>query len=177
MADDIQFKLAGVDALLSKLATVSDEVKRKGGRYALRKAAQLVANAARENAQRLDNPGTRAEISKNIVVRWNKRLFKNSGQFGFRIGILGGAKLQKNYHTRRGRKAQMYEIGGDDGNPGGNTFYWRFLEFGTSKMAAKPFMRTALSSNIEAATSTFITEFERAIDRAIRREAASRRSS
>lgn len=36
--------------------------------------------------------------------------------------------------------------------------YWRFLEFGTSKMAAQPFMRPAFIAESPTATSTMISE-------------------
>jgi HK97 gp10 family phage protein len=171
MAEDIEFRLEGLDSLLGKLDAVSYDVRRKGGRAALRKAAQLVAGAARQGAERLNDPETSREIAKNITLRWNGRLFKQRGDLGFRVGILGGAKQKNNYHTRRGRAGGTYEVGGDSGNPGGDTYYWRFLEFGTAKMAAQPFMRNALAENIAAATDAFISEYERAIDRAIRRAA------
>lgn len=171
MAETIEFNLVGLDSLLGKLAVVNSETKRKGGRAALRKAAQLVSAAAKTNAQLLDDPQTSTEISKNIAIRWNSSLFRRTGDLGFRVGILGGAKEIKNYYTRRGRKGGTYEVGGDSGNPGGDTFYWRFLEFGTSKMRAQPFLRKALADNIELATSTFISEYERAISRAIKRAA------
>jgi HK97 gp10 family phage protein len=45
------------------------------------------------------------------------------------------------------------------------------LEFGTEKMAASPFMRKALADHISEVTNTFITEYEKAIDRAIKRAA------
>jgi HK97 gp10 family phage protein len=37
----------------------------------------------------------------------------------------------------------------------GDPFYWRFIEFGTSKMAARPFMRPAFESRKGAALETF----------------------
>ncbi len=169
MAEVVEFKISGLDSVLGKLEAVSYDVKRKGGRAALRKAAQLVAESARQSALRLNDPETATEIAKNIVIRWNGTLFKRTGDLGFRIGVLGGAKEKRNYHTRRGRKGGTYEIGGDSGNPGGDTFYWRFLEFGTSKMAAQPFMRSALAENVGAATTLLVSEFEKAIDRAIKR--------
>jgi HK97 gp10 family phage protein len=98
-------------------------------------------------------------------------LFKTSGDLGFRIGVLGGAKQYNNMHTRKGGRRGSYATGGSYLNPGGDTFYWRFLEFGTSRFAAKPFMRPALAQSISEATNTFITEYEKAIDRAIRRAA------
>ena len=48
MVDSVQFKIEGLEELLGKLESVTDDVKRKGGRSALRKAAQLIANKAKE---------------------------------------------------------------------------------------------------------------------------------
>lgn len=169
MADVIEFKIEGLDSLLGKFESISYDTKRKGGRASLRRAAQLVAEAARQNALSVNDPQTSTEIAKNIALRWNNRLFKQSGDLGFRVGVLGGAKQKSNYHTRRGRAGGTYEVGGDSGNPGGDTFYWRFLEFGTAKMPAQPFMRNALADNVEAATAMFISEYDKALDRAIKR--------
>jgi HK97 gp10 family phage protein len=48
MADGVEFSIVGLDSLLGKLEAISYDVKRKGGRSALRKAAQVVAEKARE---------------------------------------------------------------------------------------------------------------------------------
>lgn len=155
MADTVEFSLSGVDALIAKLEAVSYDMKRKGGRTALRKAAQLVANKMKENASRLDDPETGRSIASNIALRWNGRLFKQSGNLGFRIGVLHGAVLK------------------NGGGTGANapTPHWRLLEFGTEKMGATPFARKALADNINEATNAFITEYEKAVDRAIKRAA------
>ena len=157
MADSLEFSLVGIDSLVSKLETVSYAMKRKGGRSALRKAAQVVAAKAREGAQKLDDKETGRSIAKNIALRWNGRLFKVSGDLGFRIGVLHGAKIAKK--------------GNPDEGESGPTPHWRFFEFGTAKMAATPFMRKALADNISQVTDTFITEYEKTIDRAIKRAA------
>ena len=166
MADDIQFGLVGLDDLLSNLATVNDETRRKGGRAALRKAAQVVRAAAIQNAQRIDDPDTARAIYQNIEVRWNGRLFRRSGDLGFRVGVLGGARIPKSRPK-----------GSEPGGPGGDTRYWAFVEFGTEDTDAQPIMRPALSENITLATDTFISEYRRAIDRAIRRRDKLNRSS
>lgn len=160
MADGIQFSLTGLDSLLGKLESVKYETKRKGGRAALRKAAQVVRSAAEANAKRIDDPKTAAEISKNIAMRWNGRLFKRTGDLGFRVGVLGGARIPKSKPK-----------GDDPGGPGGDTRYWAFVEFGTEDAKAQPFMRPALEQSVDQVTSTFIGEFEKAIDRAIKRAA------
>lgn len=155
MAETVKFSLIGLDSLLGKLATVNDDVKRKGGRSALRKAAQVIAGKAKEGAERIDDKGTGRSISDNIALRWNGRLFRASGDLGFRIGVLHGAVLQD----------------GGDLSPNSPTPHWRLIEFGTEKMAAAPFMRPALADNISEVTNTFISEYEKAVDRAIRRAA------
>lgn len=155
MADSIEFALEGIDGLVGKLEAISYDMKRKGGRSALRKAAQVVANKAKEGAGRLDDPETGRSIAANIALRWNGRLFKASGDLSFRVGVLHGAVLKN----------------GGDLSANSPTPHWRLLEFGTSKMAAQPFMRKALADNISEATNTFITEYEKAIDRAIKRAA------
>lgn len=155
MAETVQFSLIGLDSLLGKLATVNEDVKRKGGRSALRKAAQVIAAKAKEGAERIDDKGTGRSISDNIALRWNGRLFRASGDLGFRIGVLHGAVLQN----------------GGDLSPNSPTPHWRLIEFGTEKMAAVPFMRPALADNISDVTNTFVSEYEKAVDRAIRRAA------
>ncbi|MCY1333630.1 phage protein, HK97 gp10 family [compost metagenome] len=153
---DVEFSIIGLDSLLGKLEAISYDVKRKGGRSALRKAAQVVANNAKEGARRVDDAQTGRSIADNIALRWNGRLFKRTGDLGFRIGVMHGAILPK-----RGENA--------DTTQNAPTPHWRLLEFGTEKMRAQPFMRSALADHIGEVTSTFVTEYEKAIDRAIQR--------
>ncbi|MDN5519195.1 HK97-gp10 family putative phage morphogenesis protein [Pseudomonas sp.] len=155
MADGVEFSILGLDSLLGKLAEVSIDVRRKGGRAALRKAAQVVVQKAKAGAERIDDKATGRSISDNIAMRWNGRLFKRTGDLGFRIGVLHGAVLKD----------------GGDLSSNAPTPHWRLIEFGTEKMPAAPFMRPALADSISEVTNTFVTEYEKAIDRAIRRAA------
>ncbi|WP_345956579.1 HK97 gp10 family phage protein [Pseudomonas fulva] len=155
MADGVDFSITGLDGLLGKLESVSYDVRRKGGRAALRKAAQIVMQKAKEGAERIDDKATGRSIADNIAVRWNGRLFKRTGDLGFRIGVLHGAVLKD----------------GGDLSPNSPTPHWRLIEFGTEKMAAAPFMRPALANSINEVTNAFVTEYEKAIDRAIKRAA------
>lgn len=158
MMADVNFKLEGLEELLGKLESVTYDMKYKGGRFALRKAAQVIREKAKANAQRLDDPETAKNTAANIVERWDGKMFRATGNLGFRVGVMGGAGGS--------RKAEALA-----GLPGGDTRTWRHLEFGTSKTAAQPFMRTALSENISEATSEFVRQYEKALDRAIRKSA------
>lgn len=171
MADGIDFKLTGIDQLVATMNDVQYETKRKGGRFALRKAAQVIRDQARSNAEKIDDPRSPENISLNIVERWSGRRFRRTGDLMFRVGVLGGARLYANTreNVRKGRAGQIYSTGGSSGNPGGDTFYWRFVEFGTERSRANPFMRPAADQAGQRAVSTFITEYQKALDRAIRR--------
>lgn len=153
MADSLEFSLTGLDSLLGKLESVSYDVKRKGGRTALRKAAQIVAEKAKDGARRVDDSKTGRSIADNVAIRWNGRLFKRTGDLGFRVGILHGAVLRN----------------GGDLSANSPTPHWRLLEFGTEKMRAQPFMRSALADNISAVTNEFVSQYGLALDRALKR--------
>lgn len=150
---DVSWKIEGLDLLLKKLDAVSYDLKHKGGRAALRKAANVVLAAARAGAMRFDDPETARSIVKNLALRWNNRLFRQTGNLGFRVGVMQGAVLKR---------------GGDKG-AGAPTPHWRLLEFGTERMPAQPFMRPALEQNLGKATDVFVSEYIKAIDRAIKR--------
>lgn len=154
-------ELKGVDELLAKLQSVTYETQRKTGRAALRKASAIVRDAAIANAARLDDSQTRENISKNIRLQWNNRLFKRTGNLGFRVGVLGGAK--------RVAKAVGEIQGKGKSNPGGDTWYWRMLEHGTQYMSARPFLRPALEQNTQQAADAFTQTYKKGIDSAIKR--------
>lgn len=158
MADGVEFSITGLESLLGKLDAVSYDVRRKGGRAALRKAAQVVVQKAKEGAERIDDKETGRSIADNIALRWNGRLFKQTGDLGFRIGVLHGAVLAK-----KGETADL--------STNAPTPHWRLIEFGTEKMAAAPFVRPALANSVAEVTNTFVSEYEKSIDRAIRRAA------
>lgn len=161
MVDGVEFSITGLESLLGKLDSVSYDVRRKGGRAALRKAAQVVMQKAKDGAERIDDKETGRSIADNIALRWNGKLFKQTGDLGFRIGVQHGAVLKD----------------GGDLSPNSPTPHWRLIEFGTERMPAAPFMRPALANSIAEVTSTFVTEYEKAIDRAIRRAAKKAASS
>lgn len=154
MAQTVEAKMTGLDALIAKMDAISVEMRFKGGRFGLRKAANLIAEAARQGAAKMDDAETGRSIAKNVAVRFSSRTAKATGDIKFRIGVLHGAQIPKE---------------NDDKGAGGPTPHWRLLEFGTEKMRAQPFMRPAIENNVQAAVDTFAREAEKSIDRAIRK--------
>ena len=150
--------LTGVDNVLKRLKQVGYDVQSKGGRFALRKASNIVLKAARETAKGFDDPLTARSIEKNLALKWGSRKFKQTGDLSFRVGIRGGARNMEKYGEISGKGTN---------NKGGDTFYWRFLEFGTKFIRANHFMRDALANNAQAVTDEFIKQYKVALDKAI----------
>lgn len=150
-----EVKMNGVDALVKKLEALKYDVRYKGGRFALRKAAKVITNAIKQSALRLDDAETGRKIADNVSEKWNGRVYKATGDLGFRVGIDQGAVLPKGGNPDAGAK--------------GPTPHWRLLEFGTEKMAAQPFFRPASEGSVQAAADEFIRQYDAAIDRALRK--------
>lgn len=168
----VEFKLEGLDAVLKKMRALPVDIRQKGARFALRKSANLVRDAAIANAERINDPATKEEIAKNIAVRFSSRESRRTGDVIFRVGVLGGARRYANTkENRRARRVgESYSTDGSSANPGGDTYYWRFVEFGTQDAPAQPFMRPALENNTESATSTFARNLDGWLDRYFRKQ-------
>lgn len=127
--------IEGMDQLINTFRQLPERLGRNAMRRALRKGANVVANAARENARTIDDPDTAEAIHKNIAVSsGGTRRERAAGGPMMRVGVRGGAKPTP----------------GDSGQPGGNTTHWRFVEFGTSQSMAFPFLRPAAENNVDA---------------------------
>lgn len=135
MADWITYKLTGADALSAKFKTLSQEMQRQVVVPAGKDAMQIVLQDAISRAQRIDNPDTVPDISKNIALIEDVKYFEETGDTKISVGVK---------KSRRGRL-------------GGNTFYWWFVELGTSRSRAQPFMRNALGQNQQAVFAEFLS--------------------
>lgn len=173
MADNIRFDVSGLDGVKAKMAQLKNEANAKGGRAALRKATAVLRAQAQSNARRLDDHETGEAIWKNIDLRWDGPAFKRDGQLAFRLGVLGGARQYGNTreNRRKRRAGQTYATEGSSSNPGGDTWYWRHVELGTAKVAARPFLRPVAEQAGQKAVDTFALEFNRALDRALAKQA------
>lgn len=135
----------GLDEVLNRMATMRLNVQKKYAKKAAKKALKPVKDDAIKNAKLIDDPATAEKIHQNVQIQIGKP--KNKDEIIFRVGIKGGAKSK---NTKKKGK-------------GGDTFYWRFVELGTSTIPAAPFLRPALAKNINKATVIFITELKQDI--------------
>lgn len=148
-----EFGLIGFDEVMKKLKGLPEAMRGKAGRSALGSAARVVTNAAKKNAERIDDAATGREISDNVMQRFRTRYFRRTGDLMISVGV--GAE--------KGRIPK----GNPDTGPKGNTPHWHLVELGTEKAAAEPFMRPALAGNINTVIDTFGRKLDQQIDKAI----------
>lgn len=147
MADALSIKLDGVDELKRALAEAATTIRTKAVRGALREAGKVIQAAARAAAPVLAVPTktrTPGTVKKNILVRASK-FARQAGDEGVYINVRG----------IRG-KARVKKLGRGGAKNPNDPYYWRFLEFGTRKMAARPFLRPAATSKGPEAIQKFM---------------------
>ena len=145
--------IKGLEELRERLRLIPEDMGRRGFKSALRKAALVIAEEARARAESINDPQTGRSISANVGVRFGSRYSKSTGDLMYRVGIQGGARVKD----------------GKDTSAGAPTPHWRLIEFGTYKMAARPFFRPAMSAKAQQAFDTFATEADAALARAAKR--------
>ena len=165
MAEQIE----GLDDVTAKMRELSNPKKQKNAATrSARKAMAVVRKAAIANAKALDDSNSPERIWKNIQVKASKT---KQGFVLMKVGVRGGAMSYANTraNVRSGRAGQTYATAGSSGNPGGDTWHWRLLETGTSKMAARPFMRPALNNNLDTVQDGFVTDYKDQLDKELLR--------
>ncbi len=162
-------QIEGLDDVTAKMRELSNPRKQKNAATrSARKAMAVVRKAAIANAKALDDSNSPERIWKNITVKASKT---NKGLVVMRVGVRGGAMSYANTaaNRRANRVGQTYATAGSSQNPGGDTWYWRFAELGTSRQAATPFLRPALNNNVEAVQDGFVADYKDQLDKELSR--------
>lgn len=157
MGMQVDVQLHGMEEVVALLHALPQElVGKRGGPVskALRKAAMVIKRQAVANA-----PERSGLLRKSIIVTRARRLGRGAeGQQGERYLVWMGRKRKKyaksSRNVRAGRAGKTYEVEGP-------AFYGAFLEYGTSKMRARPWLRPAVA----ARGADAIREFERELTR------------
>jgi HK97 gp10 family phage protein len=156
MADNFQVRLEGVEDLKRALADLTDKLKKRVLVNALRAAARVIQREAKAAAPVLQMP-TKYRKSGTVRDRIRVRVSKFARQAGD-VGVFLSVK------PIRG-KAETTKLGRRSARNPNDPYYWRFLEFGTVKMAARPFLSPAASRKGNEAIATFMRSVVPQIER------------
>lgn len=154
MADSVVLKLEGIDALRQTLTEAKRDIRNKAVRNALRKGARIIQGAAKDAAPVLQVPTAyrrAGTVRKAIAVRTSK-FARRAGNIGVFVGV----------RPLRGSRQLKYGKAGAK-NPN-DPFYWRFVEFGTKKMAGRRFLSRAAQKG-EEAVRTIVADIVPQIER------------
>jgi HK97 gp10 family phage protein len=147
-------KLEGFAELAAALRELPERVARNGLRAAVNAGAGVIKKEAIAKA-----PEDTGALKANF---YQKQIREQSGpmQQTFYVGVRKGvAKYASNKANKRSGKAgKAYK---DDGT----TFYWRFMEFGTSKLAPRPFLRPAFDIRKEDAVAAIGAKLDERIQK------------
>jgi HK97 gp10 family phage protein len=155
MAGDI-IRIVGLEDAQRALGDLPRKLRFGTLRKALRAAGRVIQVEARANAPVLQTAAKhriRGLVRRSITVRAS-RLARRRGDVGVYVTV-----RQLNSKQILAGRAAGYGVGRNPRDP----FYFRFLELGTRRMTARPFLGPALQTKAEQATNAFSGELRRAI--------------
>jgi len=160
----ISFQMQGLPALTANLTALAGTAQGTPIRAGMRKMGKVIQAKIIAAAPVDDKTPDGVHIKDNVVVG-RSRSKSTFGREVFTVGIkYGKSKYKDNARNRRlGRVGKSFKTEGE-------TFYWKFIEFGTSHQDKKPFIRPAAEAAAKAALDAFEMEMEASIKRALRRQ-------
>lgn len=141
--------VSGLAELRKQLLSLGGEIASKNGgpvRSALSKGARKIRNLARTIAGGSSDTG---RLQGAIFASRDK----NPGSAGLTESYAVGVKSGKSRQDPKG------------------AYYWRFIEFGTVKQAAQPFLRPAFEQGKQGFVEEFTGDLREAIARAVKKGA------
>lgn len=144
MSDGVIIKVEGLKDLEKRMMTLRDEVAGRALQSALGSAAKVVVDEVKKNV-----PESAVSEYKLYSGNHVSRGWLRNQVIGKRVKESDSSA--QNVITFKDKK---------------NSFFWRFLEFGTSKMKAKPFMRRSFEDSKQAALDRFMERLKQNIDKA-----------
>jgi HK97 gp10 family phage protein len=150
-----QMKIDGLKQLDEALKQLPIELQKKELRAAVAKSSTIVKNEILAKA-----PVDTGRLRDNVYRAYAKDK-SDSGRSTYVVGIRFGKK-KRYVNDKRNRKLNR---AGKSYLTAGEAFYWTFIEFGTKKMPARPFLRPAF----EAKKMEVIDSIKQSLTKAIKR--------
>ncbi|NBU45443.1 MAG: HK97 gp10 family phage protein [Betaproteobacteria bacterium] len=150
-------RIEGLAELNRALRELPQRIANRGLRTAVYAGAKVIRDEARHRApkaaQSLGTKQPSAGTLKRSVIMKHIRELSGGGRQTFYVLV------------RQGKK---YRNQGKRGNLSQDAWYWRFVEFGTVKMSARPFLRPAFDMKKNDALTAIKTRLAERIEQAAR---------
>ena len=154
MAKTESVRIEGLAELARALRELPERVAKNGLRVSVYAGAKVIRDEARLRAPKAAQslglgqppPGT---LKRSVIMKQVPELSSQTRQTFFVL-------------VRHGKK---YRNQGKKGNLSQDAWYWRFLEFGTRKMRARPFLRPALEAKRREAVQAMKERLAERIER------------
>lgn len=162
-----EVRVEGIKEVADRLRALPPELGSKGGgpiRSALFAGAKVLREAAKARA-----PRKTGNLVQNIILYRHRNPKAEGATEHYSVGMRKGTRRFANSarNRRKGQALKKFKTAGA-------AYYGRFLELGTAKMAARPFLRPAFEENKEAAVEAFRARFLKAVEAAERKLAKGR---
>lgn len=160
MAEHISIR--GLDATIKALQALPAELGSKGGgpvRGALFAAARLIREDAKARAPVGKNTPNPGNLRAQVFVKRDPNPQASGAAEHYIVSVRSGRRGLFSARVGAATRALTKQ----------DAFYWWFVEFGTSKMPARPFLRPAFEANKRRALGTFARELRKGVARAAER--------
>ena len=158
MGDIVEFKLNGFKELGDTLRNFGPDVARNGLRSADLAGMKVVLAAAKQTTAWHDHTG----LLRSAITISRRRTPEHVAKYSIVI-------KSKNKFIKIRRFGKRSKNRGKYTTAAPPSVYGRFLEYGTEKMRARPWLRPALLNNVDPTIEAIREGLERAIGRAARR--------
>lgn len=139
--------VAGLDELRKKLRELPDKIAKKHLRAAVAAGAKVIRDDARTRV-----PVDTGLLRRSVIQKWIREQSGNTRQT-FYVLWRRGKKYQA---VKKKSKGKVLVVNQD-------AFYGLFVEFGTAKMAARPFMRPAFEMRKQDALQAIANKLREAL--------------
>ncbi len=161
-----QVSIQGLAGLLRSLREAPRAVQGSAVRAGMRKGSNVIRDDARRRA-----PKASGFLASQIITRRANAQSRSRAGVGkdgeyFTVGVRSGRRRKyanTKRNKQRGRAGKSYV-------DRGWAYYWRFLEFGTKKQRASPFLTPAGEAKGPEAAQVIIDETRAALDKQLRKE-------
>lgn len=164
MAD--QISIQGLEGLLRSLRQAPRAIQGRAVQTGMRKGGNIIRDDARRRAPRESGFMVSQIVTRRADARSRQRAGVGAGGEYFTIGVKTGRRRKfanTKRNRRKGRAGKAYE-------ETGWAYYWRFVEFGTKKMRASPFLTPAGEAKGPEAAQVVIDETWAALDKQLKKD-------